>query len=74
MVSYDDKLPINTFKDSYGLDFNTEVISSVDANIISIVVEDYYRYSHYYVNPYTFLVTGCLYHNLDLIDNGYLSI
>lgn len=44
-----------------------------EAKCVLSVIKDYDSYKGYYLNPYTWLVTGCLYKGLDLVDKGFIT-
>jgi hypothetical protein len=49
-------------------------LSKKEATIVISVIEDYKQHKHYHVNPYTWLICGCLYKGFDLINEGLLDI
>lgn len=71
-VNYSHKLPINQLHDNFMCD--TQPISEYKASIITKVVKNYNKYKDYHLNPYTTLIVGCLYEDLDLIKEGYLKL
>lgn len=50
------------------------VISTLEADIILETISKYDQYKHYHLNPYTWLVCGCLLEGLDLVSEGLIQI
>lgn len=53
---------------------NSFKLSKQEATIMISVMNDYTKYKHYHINPYTWLICGCLYKGLDLIKENLLEL
>ena len=49
-------------------------LSKEDAMTIIGVMKGYQKYKHYHINPYTWLITGCLYQGLDLVKEKLIDL